>query len=124
MFRRWLCLAVVFCASFSSLESFASCQAGPVIFRDTLYGAAIGGGFGALLVLANAPDSRAVVPSIATSAVLGGGIGALVGVAELNLSCGSHHYRGDDADASRLSAHPVVTENLGLGLGLTYDFGN
>lgn len=117
--KKWVHASIAILLSAQSLSCFASCDVGAVVFKDTLYGTAIGGGVGALILITNTgAGPQNIAPVIGTSALMGAAVGALVGVVELNLTCG--HGR-NDASSGRLFAHPVVTNNLGAGLGLTYD---
>ena len=72
----------------------AQCEVGPVMFRDTLFGAGIGVGVGALVLIAN-QNSDNIAPNLATATLIGAGVGAVVGIVELSLS---------DCSASRRNA--------------------
>lgn len=71
-------------------SAYAQCEVGSTIFRDTLFGAGIGLGVGALVLVAN-ETSTGVAPKLATASLIGAGVGALIGVVEIsfNSSCGS-----------------------------------
>lgn len=63
----------------------ADCDVGPVLFRDTVFGAAIGTGVGALVMISNQSSDR-IAPNLATAALIGAGAGAVVGIVELSFS--------------------------------------
>ena len=90
----------------------ASCDVGPVLFRDTLYGAAVGTGVGALVLLSTSSSSN--IPStLATSALVGAGVGLVVGVVEISMSnCttgGGGRKSHDDSQNYGLNLKPMVT---------------
>lgn len=100
-------------AIFATLQAEASCDVGPVLFRDTLYGTAIGTGVGALVLLSTSSSSN-IVPTLATSALVGAGVGLVVGVVEISLSnCstggGSRRNHGEDVDNYGFNLKPLVT---------------
>ena len=72
-------------------EAHAACEVGPVIFRDTLFGAGIGLGVGALVLVAN-QNSNNIAANLATATLIGAGVGVVVGIVELSLSdCSQKH---------------------------------
>jgi hypothetical protein len=125
----------------------ADCDVGPVLFRDTLFGAAIGVGVGALVLVANQTTDR-IAPNLATATLIGAGVGVVVGVVELSLSdCPAR--RNASVETSGFHARPMLTflpqnqidslpvssslkdklsiENLNkvaMGLSLSYTFSN
>lgn len=125
----------------------AECDVGPVLFRDTLFGAAIGAGVGALVLVANQTTDR-IAPNLATATLIGAGVGAVVGVVELSLSdCPGRRnaymetsgFRArplfaflpqNQVDAPHASSHfkdKLSIENLSkvtMGLSLSYTFSN
>lgn len=146
LMKKKIYVSVVLISCLQSLPSHASCDVGPVLFRDTLLGAAVGTGVGALLLIAN-QSSQNIAPILATGALAGAGVGVIVGAVELHLSCDSsshRRHRDEEAQASGWHAHPIVTvvdhefhqvsaphenfqidtKHLGMGLGLTYYFDN
>ncbi len=66
-------------------SAHAQCEVGPVMFRDTLFGAGIGLGVGALVLIANQSSDK-IAPNLATATLIGAGVGAVVGIVELSLS--------------------------------------
>ncbi|MGY3802523.1 hypothetical protein ACWNT8_00430 [Pigmentibacter ruber] len=86
-------LSIVTCSAIFPImqEANAACDVGPVIFRDTLFGAGIGLGVGALVLVAN-QNSNNVPANLATATLIGAGVGAVIGIVELSLSdCGQKH---------------------------------
>ncbi len=93
---------------FPVMESaHAACDVGPVIFRDTLFGAGIGLGVGALVLVAN-QNSNNIAANLATATLIGAGVGAVVGIVELSLSdCGQRH--GANVEKPGFKAQPLLT---------------
>jgi hypothetical protein len=135
-------------AIFSVAKSEAACEIGPILFRDTLYGTAVGTGVGALVLLSTSNSSN-IAPTLATSALIGAGVGLIVGVVELSYSdCSfggggggkSHRKRDDSYDSYGFNLKPLITivdtkvnepslqatpQNFGfnkMGGGLTFEF--
>src|SRR6185312_459669 len=95
-------LTTFFTLIFSNVQgAFASCDVGPVLFRDTIYGAAVGAGVGALVLISSGSSSN-IGQTIATSTLIGSGAGLVVGVVEISLSnCssgGNHKSRSENSD--------------------------
>ncbi|WP_186647633.1 hypothetical protein [Fluviispira vulneris] len=87
----------------------AQCEVGPILFRDTLFGAGIGAGVGALVLIANETSDK-VPAKIATATLIGAGLGAMVGVIELSLSdCGSGNRHVNKFDQPGFHAEPLFT---------------
>jgi hypothetical protein len=87
----------------------ASCDFGSTIFRDSLYGTALGAGVGALVLVANSSTSN-IAPNIATSALVGAGLGMVVGVVELSMSeCVASRHESDLSDTNHtFSVRPLL----------------
>jgi len=108
-FIKNLKLSVIACLTvFSVMErAHAACDVGPVIFRDTLFGAGIGLGVGALVLVAN-QNSNNIAANLATATLIGAGVGAVVGIVELSLSdCGQRH--GANIEKPGFKAQPLLT---------------
>ncbi|RDB36927.1 MAG: hypothetical protein DCC88_02635 [Spirobacillus cienkowskii] len=73
----------VFIANFN--QAHAQCEVGVTLFRDTLYGAAVGAGAGALILIAN-QSTKSIAPQLASATLVGAGVGVIVGVIELSFS--------------------------------------
>lgn len=86
----------------------AECDVGPVLFRDTLFGAAIGVGVGALVLVANQTTDR-IAPNLATATLIGAGVGIVVGVVELSLSDCSARRNSASVDTPGFRARPLLT---------------
>jgi len=133
-------------AAMQSLPSYAdSCNAGYLLFRDTLYGAAVGAGVGALILVAN-QNSNNIAPVLATSTLVGGGVGLGIGILEITLDGDCSFQRNKshyNESSTSLKASPIVSfvqndqrnvtlqpskgptldmHTLEMGVGLTYSF--
>ncbi len=86
----------------------AECDVGPVLFRDTLFGAAIGIGAGALVLVANQTADR-IAPNLATATLIGAGVGVVVGVVELSLSDCPARHNNAAVETSGFRAKPLLT---------------
>jgi hypothetical protein len=86
----------------------AECDVGPVLFKDTLFGAAIGVGVGALVLVANQTTDR-IAPNLATATLIGAGVGVVVGVVELSLSDCPARHNSAYVDNSGFRARPLFT---------------
>ncbi|MES2614142.1 MAG: hypothetical protein V4591_01870 [Bdellovibrionota bacterium] len=130
--RLFYILSIFTLIASNTQNAFASCEVGPILFRDTLYGAAIGGGVGALVLIANS-DSSNIAPTFAASALVGAGAGLLTGIFEISLSnCsggggGGHKKNRDENYGYELKVRPMfsVADNLNLnkiGGGMTFEY--
>ena len=102
--KLFFCYLMLFFSLFSffNQKAQASCDVGPVLFQDTLYGAGIGTGIGALVLLANS-SSNNIAPTLAASALAGIGTGLVVGVVELSLSDCAFGKASKNSEASHNS---------------------
>ena len=101
------------CFLFTSLgfakEAHASCDVGHIIFKDVLYGTAIGAGVGTLFLLANSQSSN-IIANIATSALIGGGVGGVVGVVEIAYTntCSTHDKKKHEDEDFVFTIKPMI----------------
>jgi hypothetical protein len=83
----------------------AECDMGPLLFRDTFLGAAVGAGIGVLLQISNQSTDR-IAGNIATSTIVGAGVGGMVGVVELYFSHFGNHRSAWALEKSHFFARP------------------
>ncbi|WGL60814.1 hypothetical protein QEJ31_04285 [Pigmentibacter sp. JX0631] len=102
-------LSIVTCLAIFPVmqQANAACDVGPVIFRDTLFGAGLGLGVGALVLVAN-QNSNNIAANLATATLIGTGVGAVVGIVELSLSdCNQKHTLNKEKPG--FQASPLLT---------------
>lgn len=107
--NKILKLSLVTCLSIFPIidTAKANCEVGPVLFRDTLFGAGIGLGVGALVLVAN-QNSNNIAANLATATLIGAGVGVVVGVVELSLSdCAQKQVK--NAEEPGFKVKPILT---------------
>lgn len=109
----------------NSQNVYASCDVGPVLFRDTLYGTGVGAGLGALVLIANSSTTN-IAPTVATAALVGAGAGLIVGALEISVSgcmSGSGKKGRDDSYSFGFNMKPMINVvDSNLGGGFTFEF--
>lgn len=127
-FTSLISLGTIFASLFTVTASRAECQLGYTVFRDTLYGGAIGAGIGTLYLVATA-TTKHLPETIGTASLLGVSGGLIVaGVETYNQDCFGTQVGGSSSEHS-WSLLPSVfnvaankkSNDKGVFYGLTFE---